>query len=343
MNAEIRLDTAGLPCPKADCREFCLFELGSTSLKCHFRIVSGGRVRKDKVPWNLGHEILETTLVSPRSMRDAANALRLLLRSHAPHCEPSEIVAFATGVFRSCSNLQDLVAHIREETGLQVKVISADQEAALLKSVFMSRRPRPPALAFDLGGGTLQWFGVDARGRERRASIPAGVIRIYRASLQEHAHFEAAAVRDSVALILGKLRHRIRAPEIIGTGGTVKAICRLLRQRTVARRDLEILEKEVQAGGPPPGLQPHRQPLFGPGVVLVRYLMEQFGAERLSYENLSVGRAMLHKVIPFYTGEPESRRPSKILRGIHYSEIVHANRREFTDTPVRSTGRSRRE
>ena len=111
---------------------------------------------------------------------------------------------------------------------------------------------------------------------------------------------------------------------IIGTGGTVKAITRVLRRTVVTRQHLERLEEDVWVNGPPPELKPHRQPVFLPGLLLVERLMERAVARELQYMDLSVGKALLRKLLPYYQngGLGNGETPSEILNAIHFSGVA---------------------
>jgi len=299
---------------------FFLFEFGSTSLKFHFKERHGGEIRSIKVPWDVAQEVYHTGSILSSTIERAASDIRSLLVRHSGGLDPSSAVAFATGVFREADNILEFVFQIWRETGLKVRVITGDQEAALLKAVFLRKNPPDRAFAFDLGSGSLQWVHAVPKERARRGSIPFGVVTLLRAATDERGDFDTVRADSLASKHLAKLE--VVWPQVVlGTGGTVRAIARTLSAPTFDREELEGLIARVGAEGPPQELKPHRRPLFLPGMVLVHRLMREIGAQTIRYENLSVGQALLEKVLPFFCN-PASPHPTLVWERIRFSEIL---------------------
>jgi exopolyphosphatase/pppGpp-phosphohydrolase len=214
----------------------------------------------------------------------------------------------------------DFLYRVWTRTGLGVRVISGDQEAALLKSVYLGRNPPDRAFAFDLGSGSLQWVHLASPGSCERGSLPIGVVRLLRSASDDQGNF----LPDYARYLAGKHFSGIRVvrpEEVVGTGGTVRAICRVLGAGSFSREAIEELIERCRHGGAPEGLKPHRLPLFLPGLVLVQSLLAELGAGGVRYENLSVGEALLEKVLPFYC-LPTPPHPSKVWKQIRLSESL---------------------
>lgn len=298
---------------------FFLFEFGSTSLKFHFRDRQGGEVRSHKIPWEVAQEVYRTGLISASITERAACDITAILHRYAEGCDPSKILAFATGVFREADNILEFLFQVWRRTGLKVRVISGDQEAALLKAVFLRRRPPDRSFAFDLGSGSLQWVDV-ARERVKRGSIPFGVVTL----LQRASDAQGNFIPGYGDFLTGKQLSGLEVvwPEtVIGTGGTVKAIARALGGAAFDRESLAGFIDRVAKEGPPDHLKPHRRPLFLPGMVLVHRLMREVGAQTVRYQNLSVGEALLEKVLPFYSHRLLPH-PTMVWEKIRFSDIL---------------------
>lgn len=110
---------------------------------------------KDMV--RLGDSAFSTGVISAEAFVRAAEALRLFRRlADRHHCDA--IVAVATSATREAENGGDFVRAMRDETGIDLRVIGGEEEARLIylgaKTVlpFGSRR----ALLVDIGGGRLR-------------------------------------------------------------------------------------------------------------------------------------------------------------------------------------------
>ncbi len=155
-----------------------------------------------------------------------------------------ETRAIATEACRLAENGDAFLAHIRRETGLNMKSISAREEAELTLAgcapLLGTKHPR--TLMFDIGGGSTELMWVDNRvgnsagtpqGKPKALdvlSLPIGVVGLAeefgRDALDAEA-FETIAARVDAALAPFEDRHAIAAEieagnvHMLGTSGTV--------------------------------------------------------------------------------------------------------------------------
>src|SRR5689334_22506910 len=88
--------------------------------------------------------------------------------------EADRIDAYATSAVRDATNRQDLVEAVRGATGVELAVISGEEEARFAVTSAVSTLPVTDGIVVDVGGGSVQI----ARIRRRRAadvvSLPLG-------------------------------------------------------------------------------------------------------------------------------------------------------------------------
>jgi exopolyphosphatase/pppGpp-phosphohydrolase len=306
--------------------ELFLFEFGSTSLKFHFRPRRGGAIQRFKVAWSIAHEIYRDGRISKDSILQASASVQAFLRFFDGKCDIGKVIAFATGAFRDAENLPELAGHLRFRLGLKLRVISAEQEAKLLKALYLGRNPALPSLAFDLGGGSLQWVRARSPDRGDEGSVPIGAIRLLHSAQDVSGKFAPDLGQHLAEGLLEKVPPA-EPGQVVGTGGTLKSICKRLGVTALSLEAVEFLEEHVKVHGPPSNLKPHRRAIFLPGIILVRRLMERLGTRQVRYQSLSVGGALLEKVIPFYDADDPTAPPDpgEILNRLHYSEILRAS------------------
>lgn len=309
---------------------FCLFELGSTSLKFLYRNSthgaagrSGSSIQRFKVPWRVGEEVARDGHISGSSILFALRSFEEVLARFRVECHPREIIAFATGVFREAQNARHFIEIVEKEIGLRIFVLSAEREAALLQALTLSKNFGYPSLVFDLGGGSIQWVSAQTASVCHRGSLRVGVYRVFDL-IQDLGYEESHRVVDRLlARFPGVLVRRV-----VGTGGTARAIRAALGGGAVMpRADLVDLEMKVLRRGPPETLKPHRRPVFLAGLTVVNRIMSSSGAREFVHRDLSVGKGLLLKVLPFYERRaeempPVDATPSKILRAIDYAARV---------------------
>jgi exopolyphosphatase / guanosine-5'-triphosphate,3'-diphosphate pyrophosphatase len=98
-------------------------------------------------------------------------------------CE--EIYSFATSAVRDAGNGDDVLAHVEERTGAEIKVLPGDDEARL---TFLAVRrwfgwSSGRLAVFDIGGGSLEIAGGDDESPDVAWSLPLGAGRLSRERL----------------------------------------------------------------------------------------------------------------------------------------------------------------
>jgi exopolyphosphatase/guanosine-5'-triphosphate,3'-diphosphate pyrophosphatase len=114
----------------------------------------------------------------------------------AHQCEAN--LAVLTSAVRDASNGADFAARVRDDYGLDARVLSGDEEAQLTFLGAMSGRPAPEesTVVIDIGGGSTEF--VVGRGHEAgfHVSLPAGVVRMS----ERHIHSDPPAPAELQSL-----------------------------------------------------------------------------------------------------------------------------------------------
>jgi exopolyphosphatase/guanosine-5'-triphosphate,3'-diphosphate pyrophosphatase len=114
----------------------------------------------------------------------------------AHQCEAN--LAVLTSAVRDASNGADFAARVRDDYGLDARVLSGDEEAQLTFLGAMSGRPAPeePTVVIDIGGGSTEF--VVGRGHEAgfHVSLPVGVVRMS----ERHIHSDPPAPAELQSL-----------------------------------------------------------------------------------------------------------------------------------------------
>ncbi|MBW1929482.1 MAG: hypothetical protein JRH08_00320 [Deltaproteobacteria bacterium] len=141
------------------------------------------------------------------------------------------IVGVATGVIRTATNRDAFLRRIYQETGLAIRVISGEEEAALTAKGVLSGVPgiRRPFIIFDLGGGSTEfYYGTEER--ETTLSIPMGAAVLTRRYLRQDPPDPHELVQLDEALsklLTNELPHVLEGHKgltVVGTGGTVTSL-----------------------------------------------------------------------------------------------------------------------
>lgn len=161
----------------------------------------------------LGEGAIEATLAAMRRYVAIARAM-----------EVKRIDVIATEAIRSASNGKDLLGPMVEETGLEPKILTGEEEARLAALGVISGFYRPRGLIGDMGGGSVEIAEVsDDRVGERSVSLPLGALPAT-ALIEEH----GKDAKDEVDAIIGdSLPPPLSAPVFYPIGGGWRAIARV--------------------------------------------------------------------------------------------------------------------
>lgn len=184
----------------------------------------------------LGEGVGQTGLLSEAALDRTIAALKICSERIAKY-NVRHVRAIATQAARLARNADVLVRRARDETGLDLAVISAEEEADLAAEgcALLIGRKYKGALVFDIGGGSTEiiWLQKSPQGPEKKltASVPLGVV-----SLAE-SYGAASTSRDGFERIQADLRSRfegfarqmgegfdIRKHHLLGTSGTVTTL-----------------------------------------------------------------------------------------------------------------------
>jgi exopolyphosphatase/guanosine-5'-triphosphate,3'-diphosphate pyrophosphatase len=168
---------------KASAPRYAALDIGSNSV--HMIIVeTDGRgglrvIDREREMLKLGSGTFTT-----HRIRDDRYAETLQVLGHfatlARRHEVSEILAVATSAVREAENGPQLLAEIRAQTGIDVRLIEGQEEARLIwrgvtHSVDLRKRR---GLIIDVGGGSVELIVGDARSVQVMDSLPLGVQRL---------------------------------------------------------------------------------------------------------------------------------------------------------------------
>ena len=154
--------------------------------------------------------------------------------------------AVATSAIRDAANRDELLAAIKERTGLEVRVISGAEEAWYGYLAIANSTTLDDGFGIDVGGGSVQLMriaGPAARARPSRCRL--GAVRVSEAFLAgEEAVAEAdqgaAQARGAHALAEFEWWDEGERPRLAGIGGTIRNLA------AAAQKRLELPDLDVQ-------------------------------------------------------------------------------------------------
>jgi exopolyphosphatase/guanosine-5'-triphosphate,3'-diphosphate pyrophosphatase len=158
-------------------------------------------LENERAAVRLGHNAFTHRMLDDDTISLAVRTFRDF-RNRMDRNRVSVYRAVATAAAREVRNYRKLMERIRRKAGIELEVISSEEEARLVCSAVrgaLGDRIRP-RLIFDLGGGSLELNFFQRGMLERRIALPLGTIR-----LMETYAIQGAIDEDSVK----RLRHHV--------------------------------------------------------------------------------------------------------------------------------------
>jgi exopolyphosphatase/guanosine-5'-triphosphate,3'-diphosphate pyrophosphatase len=204
-------------------------DLGSTAVRlllAHVTPHTGYRVLvEERVPTRLGGGASGT--LSREAIDETLRAVHRFFARYSPNGRGPRIVAVATSAVRDAENRERLLDPLRRDEGIDVKVLSARDEARLGVDAALESLSFNNGLVVDLGGASLQLSRVRHRKVVSMASLSLGAVRTTRRFVRSDPPTprELRALRREIRtqLMIG-LPPATRNEIVVGLGGTVRAL-----------------------------------------------------------------------------------------------------------------------
>lgn len=171
---------------------------------------------------------IEETALAVKGLYDAA------LVHGAKDC-----VLFATSASRDAKNSDQLAQRIREMTGLEMQVISGEEEARL---AFFACAGKEKTLVMDIGGGSTELTMGEGGEILSASSAQMGASRLMK--MQEIWNEQDAAralqlARDTMAPYADALREKATGARFVGIGGTCTAAAGISKKHMFSVDEME--------------------------------------------------------------------------------------------------------
>ena len=219
--------------------------------------------------------------------------------------------AVATSAVREASNGKEFIDLAREETGIEIEIISWEDEARLtLQGVFWKLpHVNRKTLTFDIGGGSTEFILSEGKNIVNFCSSSLGVVRLTEKFIHQHPvnnnEYENLTTHLSRELKAIKKKLSDFIPQVlIGTAGTVTTLAALIRNiypydpekihgTLLTRQEIEILfqDLKIKSLNERLDLKPlerGREDLIIAGTAIVLKTMKTFKCETLLVSEYSL-------------------------------------------------------
>ena len=268
----------------------------------------------------LGQGVHQTRTINPEGEERSFKVLeRYLERCKGLNVE--EIIAVGTSALRDARNSAAVCARFKEQLGLDVRVISGDEEAAY--SFLAVQRGLPlkqqELLVVDVGGGSTEFIRGNEAGVSQAVSINIGSVRLTEQFLhsdpvhEEECEKMMAAIERALAQLPRPWLKDSSILTLIGIAGTCTTLAAVEKKLTnyshgevhgglltldEVRRQIELFQsKPIEERKAIPGLEPKRADVILAGACLIEKIMTLFHSERIIVSDHGVRYGLLHECL----------------------------------------------
>ena len=228
----------------------------------------------------------------------------------------AQVHSFATAALRTAANGHAVTDEIMRRTGVAVRIISGDEEAAYDFIGATTSIAHADGIMVDIGGGSTEIISYQDHTMTGRWSLPLGSL----ANAKAHVvgllptAAECAAIRSAVEGILDDAAavRTLRARHIVGMGGVLSSASRMHRllfpeetPRLLQAAHLPVMIARFGSGQPLSETNtaillrsaPDRLHTIIPGMIIASVLADTFAAEDILYSDSGVREGYIWKEI----------------------------------------------
>ncbi|HSC57157.1 MAG TPA: Ppx/GppA phosphatase family protein [Nitrospira sp.] len=224
--------------------------------------------------------------------------------------------AVATSAVRDAKNRQEFVDQVIAETGLDVEILSGEEEAQRTMLGIRSGLSGDitDVLALDIGGGSTEFIIARQGQAPIVRSIDMGVVRLSERLLLhdpptgEEIEQARTWIRRETTKALAEMP-RGTGLTFVGTAGTITSLAAMAQElpvyepgrihnyrlpfETVAQLEQELLSRSKSARIGMPGLELNREDVIAAGAIILRIVMDTLGEQECLVSDLGLREGVL--------------------------------------------------
>ncbi len=188
-----------------------------------------------RVPLRLGFDVFDTGDIPKAKINKVIETIKAYKHLLSIY-EVEYVKACATSAMRDARNAQDIIRKVKMETGIEIKVISGDEEASFIYENHIAENldKDHSYLYIDVGGGSTELTFFNAGKLVFKESFNIGTIRLLKNQVEEKQWIE---MKDFIKLGTKDYEDIIA----IGSGGNINKVFSLSKRKEGKPLSLELL------------------------------------------------------------------------------------------------------
>lgn len=268
-------------------------------------------LREYKAKVRLGHGAYENGgILQQAAMDEVANALSEF-KNYIRLYKVRKIIAGGTSALRDAPNAKDFVKRISNELGINLRIISGQNEAFYGALAALNLLPNmSDALCVDIGGGSTELAKLENGKITHTLSLNLGTVRLKELFYDKNDKNGANAYIKS---LIDTLPNELKSQNIIAIGGSLRAISSAIISNTnyapktlhafsyEIKKQMNFIKKlcvENSAGLKELGIKKDRFDTIGAGASIFSALIEKIGAKAVITSSVGIREGLfLHSIL----------------------------------------------
>jgi len=227
-------------------KKFAAIDIGSNAMRLLINNVieyNGQKIYKKvdivRVPIRLGTEAFLYQKISPETIEKFVFAMKAYANLMEAH-QVSQFRACATSALREASNGNEIIEKIRRETGIEIEIISGQEEASIIYSTHIEKLlVQDKALLYvDVGGGSVEITLFENGETLASQSFNIGTLRILNEIVDEN-------IWEEVQFWVQEITKN-KNVYLIGSGGNINKVFKLSRKPKNEALSYQYLENYLE-------------------------------------------------------------------------------------------------
>ncbi len=248
-----------------------------------------------RVPLRLGREAFNDRVISPEKRDKLLKAMEGY-RTMMDVYDVENYRACATSAIRHAENGAEIVQSIREHSGIDIEIITGQEEAQILYSMDISRQldPDKPCLYIDVGGGSTELTLFAQNQFQESRSFSIGTIRLLSDLVKPQEW-------DGLKAWMQEIHSQYGNMYAIGSGGNINKLVKMYgkkkKQRMSYSKILEAYdelnrhtyEERIRLMG----LKPDRADVILPAAQIFKNIMEWSGIKKVYVPTIGLADGLI--------------------------------------------------
>lgn len=302
---------------------YAAIDIGTNTIRLLIARVDKGnlvRCRTERSVTRLGQDLTKLGILSKDSIDNTIRSL-IQFKSLIDHFKTHKTTAVGTSALRDAGNSRDFMAAVKSQTGIDVTIISGNEEADLTARGVLGHgsAPKMPVFITDIGGGSTEWIFCN-NGVNLKASVQIGAVRLYEQFIRSDpptpkdiCHIKSRILESLTRSLrdvgISSLINEDKVCNLIATGGTATTVAAIdigleiydgdrihlhkISFPTLKKLFAQLSLMPMRERANVTGIETGRADIIIPGILILLTLMEILKADTLTISDYGLLEGIL--------------------------------------------------